>query len=161
MLTNKSRRKIMLCKMYYVSNKSSNNSCCRWNYMRPFCSLVMCSFMSETAPHYLWPDLQVLISSFQTLWRPPFQFSKIIETSFSLKGVNTSRETGVGERIKGPYQVINAHSDAVYSMVSTDTFCISGTTGLIAVSYSIFAGSDRKVGVLVFLFTISDLRLYL
>ncbi|XP_069969430.1 THO complex subunit 6 homolog [Penaeus vannamei] len=53
-------------------------------------------------------------------------------TVFDLKGVNTSRETGVGERIKGPYQVINAHSDAVYSMVSTDTFCISGTTGLIS-----------------------------
>lgn len=73
----------------------------------------------------------------------PFQFSNIIEISFSLKGVNTSRETGVGERIKGPYQVINAHSDAVYSMVSTDTFCISGTTGLISVSYNILVVPDR------------------
>lgn len=36
--------------------------------------------------------------------------------------------------MKGPYKVISAHSDAVYAMVTTDAFCISGTTGLIAVS---------------------------
>lgn len=30
--------------------------------------------------------------------------------------------------------MISAHSDAVYAMVTTDAFCISGTTGLIAVS---------------------------
>lgn len=52
-------------------------------------------------------------------------------TVFDLSGVNASRESGVGERLGGPCKIINAHSDAVYSMVSTDAFCISGTTGLI------------------------------
>ncbi|KAG7156048.1 THO complex subunit 6-like [Homarus americanus] len=50
---------------------------------------------------------------------------------FDLSGVNASRETSVGERLGGPCRIINAHSDAVYSMVSTDAFCISGTTGLV------------------------------
>lgn len=51
---------------------------------------------------------------------------------YDLSGVNASRETGVGERLAKPWKIISAHNDAVYSMVSTDAFCISGTTGLIA-----------------------------
>ncbi|KAK3864259.1 hypothetical protein Pcinc_028363 [Petrolisthes cinctipes] len=51
---------------------------------------------------------------------------------FDLTGVAANQESGIGERLKSPYKVINAHSDAVYAMVTTDAFCISGTTGLIA-----------------------------
>lgn len=51
---------------------------------------------------------------------------------YDLSSVCSSRESGVGERLKSPCNVISAHSDAVYAMVATEGFCVSGTTGQIS-----------------------------
>lgn len=53
-------------------------------------------------------------------------------TVFDLKNVNKSREGGCGERLQRPHVVIDGHNDAIYSMVSTPDFCITGSTGVIA-----------------------------
>ncbi|CAL4096801.1 unnamed protein product [Meganyctiphanes norvegica] len=53
-------------------------------------------------------------------------------TIFDLKNVNQSREGGGGERLRRPFQIVNGHNDAIYSMVSTPDFCITGSTGVIA-----------------------------
>lgn len=49
----------------------------------------------------------------------------------------SSRESGIGERLRTPCKVISAHSDAVYAMVATEAFCVSGATGQISVSTSL------------------------
>lgn len=51
---------------------------------------------------------------------------------FDLSSVCNSRESGIGERLRSPCKVISAHSDAVYAMVATEGFCVSGTTGQIS-----------------------------
>jgi len=52
-------------------------------------------------------------------------------TIFDLKTVNQSRLNGSGERLRRPYLVIDGNNDAIYSMVSTPHFCITGSNGVI------------------------------
>ncbi|XP_066986398.1 THO complex subunit 6 homolog [Macrobrachium rosenbergii] len=50
---------------------------------------------------------------------------------FDLKSGSASRESAVGDHLRSPSHVLNAHTDSIYSMISADTFCVTGTNGTI------------------------------
>ena len=55
---------------------------------------------------------------------------------YSLNGILSENYESCSDKLHNPISSIQGHNDSVYSMASSKDFCITGATGVIAVSPS-------------------------